>query len=509
MAIFRVIDPSNSGYDMESLSRYGAGQAGSTISATSSAFTFHHQGAGAAATRYMSSAHDITYSGVPGSQTPAGGTFDRIDILDAGMNTGASLTGFGTLSIGAHFSGDTSLYSLLAGADLIIGGNGDDILFGGDGADVIIGGGGNDNFWFSSYLNNAGSAIGGGSGTDALAAWGHVDFTGMNLNSIERVNLLSNDGSGATGGAAFLANQVGAGLALNTQVYSVNVSDQLSFEMYDRAVLNLSGFTFTGWGPNDQVWIIGDASDESITGSVQSDWILAGAGADTLNGLDGNDILNGGTGADVMRGNLGNDTYFIDVAGDTIVELAGQGSDKVVSATLSLNLATLAGGQIESAELTGAAALNLTGNTVGNLLLGNAAANTISAGAGNDVVNGKLGNDLLVGGSGLDTFVFNTQLNGATNRDTIQDFSSIDDTIRLENTGTGLFNNLANGVLTAAAFWSAAGATTGHDASDRIIYNSATGDLYYDADGNGAGAAIRFATLSGHPALSNADFFVV
>ena len=47
------------------------------------------------------------------------------------------------------------------------------------------------------------------------------------------------------------------------------------------------------------------------------------------------------------------------------------------------------------------------------------------------------------------------------------------------------------------------------DATDRILYNDTTGAIFYDADGSGATAAIQFATLTGSPTITNADFFVV
>ena len=69
-----------------------------------------------------------------------------------------------------------------------------------------------------------------------------------------------------------------------------------------------------------------------------------------------------------------------------------------------------------------------------------------------------------------------------------------------------MFTGLGLGALNANAF--VTGSAAG-DADDRIVYNSATGALFFDADGNGAGAAIQFATLQGAPALSASDFAVI
>ena len=51
--------------------------------------------------------------------------------------------------------------------------------------------------------------------------------------------------------------------------------------------------------------------------------------------------------------------------------------------------------------------------------------------------------------------------------------------------------------------------TQAQDADDRIVYNSANGQLFFDADGNGAGAAVLFATLNGSPTLAASDFAVI
>jgi Ca2+-binding RTX toxin-like protein len=76
----------------------------------------------------------------------------------------------------------------------------------------------------------------------------------------------------------------------------------------------------------------------------------------------------------------------------------------------------------------------------------------------------------------------------------IQDFVSADDIVVLDN---AVFTGLA-----AGAFRTGAAAA---DASDRIIYSSTTGALLFDLDGLGGVAAVQFATLSGHPAITAAD----
>ena len=60
-------------------------------------------------------------------------------------------------------------------------------------------------------------------------------------------------------------------------------------------------------------------------------------------------------------------------------------------------------------------------------------------------------------------------------------------------------------------FYAAAGATKAHDASDRVIYDTASGKLYYDADGQGGAAAVQIAMLgsSTHPALVFGDLQII
>lgn len=249
---------------------------------------------------------------------------------------------------------------------------------------------------------------------------------------------------------------------------------------------------------------------ENIEGSMQNDRLAGDAQANAIFGLNGNDRLSGGGANDVLDGGLGNDTllggagndsYVVDAVGDRVFEttttastIDAGGIDTVRSA-VTFSLDASAGVRfVERLTLTGTVNINGTGNALANILTGN---------TGNNVLNGGLGNDTLLGGAGNDTFVFNTALS-ATNIDRISDFNVDEDTIRLDDAA---FSGLASGTLAVLAFaMNLTGLAT--DALDRIIYETDTGRVYFDADGNGVGARVQFATLTANLALTNADLFV-
>lgn len=242
------------------------------------------------------------------------------------------------------------------------------------------------------------------------------------------------------------------------------------------------------------------------TGNSASNILTGNGAANVLTGLGGNDTLNGGVGSgDTLNGGIGNDTYVIDTAGDIFLDSSGIDT---VRAALSFTLAS----SFEKLVLTGTGSFGGTGNALANTITGNIAANKlkglsgndiISGGGGRDMIEGGLGNDTLSGGSHADSFVFNTKLSAKTNVDRVTDFNVPLDTFRLENS---VFTKIiSTGRLTAAQFHTGASA---QDADDRIVYNSAAGVLFYDSDGNGAAAAVRFATLAKGLALTNADFII-
>ncbi|MHC2018758.1 calcium-binding protein [Methylobacterium sp. CM6247] len=213
--------------------------------------------------------------------------------------------------------------------------------------------------------------------------------------------------------------------------------------------------------------------------------------ANTLTGNAGSNILDGKGGIDTMRGGAGNDVYYVDNAKDQVSEAASQGNDKVIS---GVSYALAAGQAIETLQAaTGKASITLTGNEKANALIGNAGANRLDGGTGKD---------MLTGGAGADTFVFSTKL-GSANVDHISDYAATGDTFELAQ---GVFKALTLGDLAASAFKDIASGAV--DTSDRILYNHGTGELYYDADGNGAAKAILFAIVDTKVTLNYHDFLI-
>lgn len=102
--------------------------------------------------------------------------------------------------------------------------------------------------------------------------------------------------------------------------------------------------------------------------------------------------------ADALRGSAGDDVFTVDDAGDTIVEAANAGRDRVETSlaayTLGANLEDLL--RIGGADFTG------TGNVLANVLTGGAGRDVLSGLDGNDTLFGGAGNDTLLGGNGCD-----------------------------------------------------------------------------------------------------------
>ena len=137
-----------------------------------------------------------------------------------------------------------------------------------------------------------------------------------------------------------------------------------------------------------QLVTIATDNGETVNGTSGNDFLPGLGGDDVINGGAGNDSLDGGTGADTMTGGSGNDTYFVDNAGDAVIESAGNGTD-TVNTMISYGLTA----EVENLVLQGGADLQGYGNTLANMITGNAGGNLLDGGVGADTMTGGAGGD--------------------------------------------------------------------------------------------------------------------
>ena len=246
---------------------------------------------------------------------------------------------------------------------------------------------------------------------------------------------------------------------------TLNASNQLA-----AVSLNLNPGTFSTIGKaffngqstvRDCLGIAYGCNIENATGSAYNDTLLGNALANNLAGGAGNDIVRGAAGNDALYGDNGVDQLYGGLGTDLIY--GGTGNDKLYGED------------------------------------------------GNDKLYGETGLDALSGGLGNDVFIFNTSLSATTNVDTIADFSRVagnTDKIWLDDDifiGLGVVTQTTT--LGTGAFCAGTVATS---ASQHIVYDRTTGNLFYDADGAGGVAQVKIAVIGvGGMALNASDFAVV
>jgi Ca2+-binding RTX toxin-like protein len=383
------------------------------------------------------------FSGIAG-QGDLGSLQVTVIAVDQG---GLAASGSFRLDVAPH--GDVIL-SGTAGADTLTGYSGNDMLDGGAGADTMLGGAGNDTY----VVDNAGDVLeeNAGEGTDMvqssisyalganvekliLTGTASINGTGNDMNN----TLTGNEGANTIIGGAGVDTMLG-GAGDDTYVVD-NVGDLVSENLDEGTDIVQSSVTYTLAFNIENLMLTGTAA---INGT-------GNAFANLLIGNIANNTLSGGTGADTMIGGLGGDNYFVDNVGDSVIELANEGSDTVFS---SVNW-TL-GANVDGLYLTGSAAINAIGNELNNNLFGsaNSAANILTGGLGNDTYYVGAG-DIVVENAGEGT-------------DTV--YAYVDHTLGVN------FENLYFGASTAANL-------TGNDSANSIV-GGAGNNLLIGLDGN-------------------------
>ncbi len=300
------------------------------------------------------------------------------------------------------------------------------------------------------------------------------------------------------------------------------------------------GADYLDGGEGDDIFVIGGfGSGVQGTTSKADDgnkeWIATGAKHDVIVGGDGVDTLRITTG--IGANTKANGTVVLNDANFQSMEVVQVGGTVGRLNVENTDLQLLNDHYYFKANGTVADLSNTLGNnggTINNVVVdasgvnanglrfeGNANQQTFIGTTQADVFVGNGGNDTLTGGAGADTFVFgkvyeqvvtgssttvqtytNTAFN-LTGVDTITDFTSGTDKIELH---LDQYSQLA-GFNSSMLRVNSTG--TAQDANDYLVYNTTTKTLSYDADGNGSGAKVDIAILTGVNTLSTSDFIIV
>lgn len=389
-----------------------------------------------------------TLDGGAGNDLLIGGLGDDTFIVDSANDQVVELVGEGTDEVQSTVSwtlGDNlENVTLLdeggninaignALANVLTGNNGNNTLDGRGGADTMNGGGGGDDTFF---VDNAGDVVVAGSGYDIIysgvsrtmsADEDEMILTGTATNAVGnggdnvvRGNTLDNNIDGGAGNDTLEgdagADVLNGGLGDDTldggtgadaltggagdDTYIVDNTLDTVTELVGEGNDHVKARATYTLGANiEQLTLLGAAALNG-TGNALDNTITGNEAANTLYGMDGNDTLDGGTGADRLIGGAGDDVYIVDDENDSIQEFGGEGNDTVES-SVSYALSSF----IESLTLTGDAAINGTGNGLGNTITGNTAVNILDGGAGDDTLDGGEGADTMIGGAGDDHFI--------------------------------------------------------------------------------------------------------
>jgi Ca2+-binding RTX toxin-like protein len=396
------------------------------------------------------------------------------------------------------------------GNDRLIGGDANDTLDGGAGGDTLsagldwdtlAGGAGADVFIFDSRgsLDDGSQAT--GTNDDILDFASAVDEIWLDAEAAfmpelgPSGTLAPNDPRFHAAPGATSGHDADDRLVYDTSTGGLYFDPDGSGAQESKLILEIyAGGSAAPLAPTDITIINGTAPGEVINGTSGADTLSGTAGNDTINGLGGNDLVLAGStgGADVIDGGAGRDS----------IEFKERATSAVV---VDYANGTITGGS--SGTISFASIERVVAGNFDDSLTGNASAQNLTGQIGSDTLAGAGGLDTLWGGVGTDTFVFRDM--GTANADRVADFVSGTDKLHLDDAAFTALG--AAGAFSAgdARFAAGAGFTSAQDASDRVVYDTSTGRLYYDADGNGAGAAQLIATFTGNPSITATDIVVI
>jgi Ca2+-binding RTX toxin-like protein len=362
------------------------------------------------------------------------------------------------------------------GNDYLNGGNGDDVLDGGIGADILEGGTGDDIY----IVDNPGDVIIDTPGTGIETVRSSVSWTlGTGLDNLTLIGTDAINGTGntinniITGNSA--ANILDGGIGNDTLIaetgddtYIVDNINDIVREYLNEGIDTVQ--TSLTWTLDDNVEnlvLLGTAAING-TGNALNNVITGNSAANILNGSTGNDTLIGGD---------GNDTYIVDSLDDIIIDTSGTGIETVQS-SVSWTLGT----GLDNLVLTGAAAINGTGNTLNNRIVGNSASNILDGGIGDDTLEGGLGDDIYIVDSVGDTIIDTSGTGLETVRSSVSwtlstglDYLTLTGTAAINGTGNAITNTIIGNSNNNSLNGGLGNDTlTGGDGADSFVFDTGT-----------------------------------
>jgi Ca2+-binding RTX toxin-like protein len=370
-----------------------------------------------------------------------------------------------------------------------------------------------------------------------VVAW--IDDSGIGSDLDPAIKLQAFDGSGGKIGGELLVNTTTA-LTQTLPTISALADGRVVVTWTDESSGN-SDIRMQIVDPRDGIVDGTSGADQLYGHDAVGDIITSGDGADTVYGLAGADVIDTGRGADIIydgrgddtvtagadgdiiRGDLGDDQFFGGDGNDSIYSFGGADlmdggagtGDSVFyvnersAVTINLvdqilNAGAAFGDTIANIErIYGVVyfANNLTGDANSNILVGGIKADVLNGGGNFDLLRGGLGADTMTGGTSGDYFQYTTATEGG---DTITAWESGDKF----TFARAAFGNLAGANVAAANFRSVASGHAASTTSQKFIFDQATDQLWYDADGSGAGAAIFIADITTNYNLLNTDLLL-
>ncbi len=406
------------------------------------------------------------------------------------LNEGIAKQGVGTIR--------DDLLGGSKGYDLLQGREGNDRIAGNGGLDSVSGGAGSDRFYLENNADSKDIIVDFNPNEDFIFVRA-ADFNGLAPNAFISADQFTTGTGATTANQRIIYNQStgelfydadGSGGGAQVQIATLLSNPTLGAERIyayqdENAApsnpsnpnpINLNPPSGNPTNPN-----IGTPGNDTMTGGTGNDSMTGGGGDDQLFGGMGDDAIFGGEGIDLVSGNQGNDAINGNQGNDIV--RGGKGDDIV------------------------------RGGKDNDMVYGDLGNDRVFGDNGDDTVTGGGGNDSVTGGLGSDRFLFDTNTVFSADSmgiDILTDFVAGTDKIVLDQTTFTTLTNIAVGVLPPTGFAIVSSDTAVATSGALIVYNSATGGLFYNQNGaaEGFGTGAQFARLTGNPVLSTSDFIV-